>query len=82
MISMEMAVVLRLRKRAARASGAAIAYQAFSLAVHKIRLIIGKLKKPASSESATTASPETTLSPLPRSLGKRPPFPRFVTPPT
>src|SRR5918996_1176351 len=69
MMIREMNVVLMLRSNASLAVGVAMARQALSSAVHRIRAIIGRLMKPTRSESAATASPEASLSPLPRQPG-------------
>src|SRR4028118_1988563 len=81
MIAIEIEVVFMLRNRASSATGEAIARHAFSLAVHSRRLAKGRLIKPASSASATTASPEASASPpLARRKG-RPSLPHLRPPP-
>src|SRR3954468_9711793 len=66
-MAMVAAVVLMLRKRASRATGEAMASQAFSLTVHTTRLRMGKAMKPARSPSAPVASPEASHSRSPES---------------
>src|SRR5215212_6897827 len=80
MMNIEIAVVLMLRSRASTATGEDMARQESSLMVHRMRLRMGRLMKPATRARAATARPEASVSLQRKVLGEGASLLRFFMP--